>query len=139
MAGSDPTWPEVAHALADCGCDGLWSHPLAVGPPLAASLNLYVQAGGPPEERAAAAAVAVHAAVPVANAWLYAEAVRRADNLELALTSRAVIEQAKGILMGRLRVTADQAFAALVRTSNDRNVKLRDVAQSVVDTGELPR
>ncbi len=74
----------------------------------------------------------------MANVWLYEEAMRTTENLRAALESRAVIEQAKGILMERLKVTADRAFDTLVRVSNDTNTKLRDVAQAVVDTGSVP-
>ena len=40
--------------------------------------------------------------------------------------------------MERGRLTADQAFAALQRTSQDRNVKLAEVARRLVETGDLP-
>ena len=86
-----------------------------------------------------AAALVEVAAVPVTNVWLYEESVRTVENLRVALETRAVIEQAKGILMERLKITADQAFDALARTSNDTNTKLREVAQAVVDTGQIPR
>jgi GAF domain-containing protein len=56
-----------------------------------------------------------------------------ADNLEKALTSRAVIDQAKGIVMARLGVNADDAFARLVKVSSRLNVKLRDLAGLVVE------
>jgi AmiR/NasT family two-component response regulator len=60
-----------------------------------------------------------------------------ADNLQIALASRAVIEQAKGVLIERHKLTVDQAFQVLVKASMDTNVKLRDVADHLVRTGEL--
>jgi AmiR/NasT family two-component response regulator len=63
--------------------------------------------------------------------------VERADHLQAALDSRAVIDQAKGILMERSRMTADQAFQALARISMESNTKVRDAAQRFVDTGEF--
>ena len=137
LSGDDPRWPGFAGALVEAGCDSVWSHPLPLDAP-AGSLNLYLPAGVAPERREAAAALVEGAAVPVANVWLYEEAVRTNENLRAALESRAVIEQAKGILMERLKVTADRAFDTLVRVSNDTNTKLRDVAQAVVDTGSVP-
>jgi hypothetical protein len=134
----DARWPVFARALHESGCDSVWSHPLPLAEPAAGSLNLYLPAVAEPAAREMAAALVAGAAVPVANAWLYEEAVRTGDNLRVALESRAVIEQAKGILMERLKVTADGAFEALARISNDTNTKLRDVAQAVVDTGSLP-
>jgi PAS domain S-box-containing protein len=56
-----------------------------------------------------------------------------AANLERALTSRAVIDQAKGVIMARLGVTADDAFTRLVTLSSRMNVKLRDLARLVVE------
>jgi putative methionine-R-sulfoxide reductase with GAF domain len=56
-----------------------------------------------------------------------------ADNLERALTSRAVIDQAKGMLMARLGVNAEEAFARLVNVSSHLNVKLRDLAELIVE------
>ena len=55
-----------------------------------------------------------------------------AANLEKALTSRSTIDQAKGVLMARLGVDADEAFTRLVALSNRLNVKLRDLAQLVI-------
>ena len=51
--------------------------------------------------------------------------------------SRAVIDQAKGILMERFRLTPDAAFQALARVSMATNTKLRDVALRFVATGEF--
>jgi AmiR/NasT family two-component response regulator len=56
-----------------------------------------------------------------------------AAGLERALTSRAVIDQAKGMIMARLGVDADDAFARLVHVSSRLNVKVRDLATLVVE------
>jgi AmiR/NasT family two-component response regulator len=63
---------------------------------------------------------------------------RLATGLAEAMRSRAVIEQAKGILIGDKRVSADEAFALLVRMSQNANVKVRDVAQRLVDERSRP-
>jgi hypothetical protein len=78
-------------------------------------------------------------AVP-ASGWGWDDAARRLATrfLEQAMSSRAGIEQAKGILMERLELSADQAFQALARASMERNAELRDVADHVVRTGEFP-
>jgi GAF domain-containing protein len=73
------------------------------------------------------------AAVAVANAKTYADAVTLTDQLREAISSRAVIEQAKGVLMAQEGADADQAFAILRESSQRRNVKLRLIAQEVVD------
>jgi AmiR/NasT family two-component response regulator len=62
----------------------------------------------------------------------------RTQGLTRALESRDVIGQAKGILMSRYRLSAEASFELLRRVSQDRNLKLRDVAGQVVETGSLP-
>jgi DNA-directed RNA polymerase sigma subunit (sigma70/sigma32) len=60
------------------------------------------------------------------------------DNLEVALRTSRRIGQAIGIIMERMRVTEDQAFELLRRISQNRHRKLRDIADHVVLTGEIP-
>jgi len=67
-------------------------------------------------------------AVFAAHAALALSAALKQEQLEDALRSRDVIGQAKGILMAREQVTADEAFDMLRRASQRLNVKLRDVA-----------
>lgn len=62
----------------------------------------------------------------------------RQVGLRSALQSRDVIGQAKGILMERHRVTAEEAYRMLRRVSNERNAKVRDLAQAIAETGDLP-
>ncbi len=57
----------------------------------------------------------------------------------MALANADVIGQAKGILMERFKVDADQAFALLTRVSQDRNVKLHVLATELTRTGSLER
>ena len=60
------------------------------------------------------------------------------EDLRAAMTTRNLIGQAQGILMERYKMTAERASAVLSRVSQDTNVKLRDVAQRLIDTGETP-
>jgi AmiR/NasT family two-component response regulator len=69
---------------------------------------------------------------------LLAEAQRRIENLEIALHTSRRIGIAMGILMCRHRWTEDQAFGALREASQHGNRKLRDVAERVALTGDLP-
>lgn len=55
------------------------------------------------------------------------------DGLREAITTRQLIGQAVGILMERFELSEDRAFAFLTRLSNDQNVKLRSVAQAILD------
>jgi transcriptional regulator with GAF, ATPase, and Fis domain len=72
------------------------------------------------------------AAASIVVASRYAEARELASQLEQALRSRAVIDQAIGIMMAESRCDAEQAFAMLGRASNNRNMKLRDLAIQIV-------
>ena len=57
--------------------------------------------------------------------------------MRLALANRDIIGQAKGILMERHRITADEAFALLSERSQRANRKLKDVARQLAETGTL--
>jgi AmiR/NasT family two-component response regulator len=63
---------------------------------------------------------------------------REVQGLRVALASRAVIEQAKGIIMGAMNCDASTAFQVLVRQSQHENRKLHDVAESLVASKSLP-
>ena len=62
-----------------------------------------------------------------------------AEQLEAAVQSRAVIDQAKGIIMAQDQCTGDAAFQLLVRASQNRNVKLRLLAEQLVSGVAQPR
>ena len=81
--------------------------------------------------------VAAFVAIAVGNAEAAARAAEDAANMRQAMVSRAVIEQAKGILMERHKITAEQAFTLLTRASQRSNVKLRDIADELTRTGHL--
>ena len=107
---------------------------------MSGALNVYGRDFPLPDRRAldVVARFAAYAVVPVSNMYLYESAVERATHLQTALDSRAVIDQAKGILIERFKLTADQAFQALTRVSMESNTKVRDVAERFVRTGQLP-
>jgi GAF domain-containing protein len=75
--------------------------------------------------------IAAHAAVALADTL-------EEDQLRRALESRRVIGEATGILRERFGLTTDQAFAVLKRMSQNHNIKLHRVAQTLVETGALP-
>lgn len=63
---------------------------------------------------------------------------REISGLRVAMDSRDLIGQAKGILMGQYKMDGARAFDVLVRTSQHTNQKLRDIAEHLATTGELP-
>jgi AmiR/NasT family two-component response regulator len=72
------------------------------------------------------------------NASLALSEAQRTENLRIALRNRDTIGQAKGILVERLRITDEAAFALLAGASQRVNRKLHVVAEDFVRTGELP-
>ncbi|MFD0481460.1 ANTAR domain-containing protein [Kineococcus sp. GCM10028916] len=74
-----------------------------------------------------------YAAVAVANHSLHASSVALSAHLQTAMQSRAVIEQAKGVVMAELHCTAEEAFQHMALRSQRTHRKLRDIAQDVVD------
>ena len=131
----DSRYPEFSAAARRLGV----THSLSVGLPIPqrtiGALNIYGSAG-PFTDRdvESARAFAGHAAVAVANAALFASTADLARNLQIAMASRAVIEQAKGIVMAQRRCSADEAFEVLRAASQRQNVKLRVLCQSIVDS-----
>lgn len=132
-------WLDFARVAAAAGCASVLSFPLPVREKVAGALNVYNREFAIADERARAliSRFADYAVVPVSNMYLYESAVERAEHLALALDSRAVIDQAKGILMERYKLTPDQAFQALTRVSMETNTKVRDIAERFVRTGDL--
>lgn len=79
-----------------------------------------------------------YATVALANAYLYDTNAGLAEHMRKAMEHRAVIEQAKGIIMAERRCSPDQAFAILTRLSQDSNRKVRDVAAAIVARSAQP-
>jgi GAF domain-containing protein len=82
--------------------------------------------------------VAEALAVAVLNADSHAQLDSQAHNLSVAMHSRAVIEQAKGVLMAQRHVRPDQAFEILRAASQRSNRKVREVAAAVVASTQAP-
>jgi transcriptional regulator with GAF, ATPase, and Fis domain len=128
-------WPQFAEATDGMGVRSYLSAPLFIDNEYHGSLNLYgMQSDGYRELDAALLELyttAVEAALRTASR--YVQARKNADQLRMALNSRATIDQAKGIIMGAHGVPADQAFAMLVEQSQRDNIKLRSVAEQLIE------
>lgn len=130
---SEKRWPTWAERMAQAGirsvlCVGMSAPERDIG-----VLTLYDSRPQVFEldDAAVAADLARHAAVALA-------AARRAENLGIAIDARKLVGQAQGILMERFGLTADQAFSVLLRYSQDKNIKLRDVAAKLIADRSLP-
>lgn len=131
----DDRWPAFSKACVEHGIMSTLSLPLGVRGNGIGALNLYAKAPAAfsEEDEQVGMMFAAQASVALANAQLYDSAYRMTQQLQEALTSRAVIDQAKGILMGQHGVGADQAFELLRSRSQRENRKLRDLAQETVN------
>lgn len=131
LAEPDTRWPHFATKAVELGVRSMLCLRLFVRRENLGALNLY--AAEPDvfttDDAILADLVAQHAAVALADAT-------HEHHLSLALLSRDVIGQAKGILMHRDQLTNQQAFDLLVRTASDVNMKLIDVARWLVTETE---
>jgi GAF domain-containing protein len=131
----DERWAsELRRAAERTGLVSVLAVPLPVAGRSIGALNLFGRRadGMDDEAREVARGIAGPVAATLANARAYHRVEQLGTQLEEALSTRAVIEQAKGILMVRAGCDEDAAFDLLRRTSQHQNRKLRDVAASVV-------
>ncbi|GGQ71595.1 GAF and ANTAR domain-containing protein [Couchioplanes azureus] len=138
--GSEDRWPDWARTAKEAGAYSSLSIGLPVQEKVTGALNVYATKAHAFDDDAVALAqtFAGFAAVALANAHLYDTQATLAGHMQKAMESRAVIEQAKGIIMGQRRCTAAEAFAILDKLSQDANRKLRDVATALVDKAAEP-
>ncbi len=131
-------WPVFGPRACGAGLRSVLSLRLFANRPVA--LNLYgrLPAAFGAVDRSKALILASHAGTALQVVEARATELKRSQDLQEGLAMRSVIGQAQGILMERERITAEQAFDVLRRASQDLNLKLRDVAQRLVDTGESP-
>jgi GAF domain-containing protein len=127
-------WPEFTRRALTAGVASYLSAPLTVDAAHTGSLNLYgLHAHGYREVEGTLLELFVAAVEGALRSTArYLAARREAGQLSTALVSRAVIDQAKGILMGARGISADEAFRLLVAQSQRENLKLRDCADRLV-------
>jgi GAF domain-containing protein len=132
---TEQRWPDYSRRVLVQGVRSSLSVPLPYQGASIGALNNYStrqRAFASPESLEAALEVAEVVAVAVANATAHAELGEQAHHMRVAMDSRAVIEQAKGVLMAQRRIDAEQAFDVLREASQRYNRKLRDIAAGIV-------
>ena len=132
---ADGPWLEFRKSCDLHGIHSTLSMPLVVADISYGALNMYASGRDAfgASELAQARAFSVPTAVVLANSNAYWNARQLHENLAAAMVHRAEIEQAKGIVMGAMRCTADQAFEQLVKQSQHENRKLREIAIEIVE------
>jgi len=133
--GSDSRWPHFGGRVARMRVHSALALPLIVGDQVIGSINAYAKGRDAFAEHAVrlGSQFARPAAVSVYNAQLLANAHERTLQLQRALDSRAVIDQAIGIIRSRSGSTAEEAFQRLTHFSQTQNVKLHAVAERLVE------
>jgi len=132
---TETRWPDYVQQVLETGVRSSLSVPLPYQGTSIGALNVYStepEAFASPESLDAGLQVAEAIAVAVVNADAHAQLREQAWHMRIAMDSRAVIEQAKGVLMAQRHVDADQAFDILREASQRYNRKLRDIAQGIV-------
>jgi GAF domain-containing protein len=133
---SDDRWPTFAHAAVESGVLSSLSIPLELaGDERVGGLNIYGQPASAfcADDEQLAMAFANQASVVVSNVQAYWSAFEMTRNLTRSMESRAVIEQAKGVLIARHGLSDDEAFGMLRNRSQTENRKLREIAGELVE------
>jgi GAF domain-containing protein len=131
---TETRWPEWCAQVGELGYRSVLGVVMDVGRAgVLGALNMYdhLPERFDDDDVAVACLLARHAALAVATA-------QRESGLLRAVDTHALIGQAQGVLMERYGLDADAAFAVLARYSQDHNMKLYDVAESLLDRHELP-
>ncbi|MBD8869814.1 GAF and ANTAR domain-containing protein [Nocardioides donggukensis] len=136
--GADPRWPRWGPRVAKLGVHSIVSVQLTSSirtdpdDPLGA-INIYSRRpeAFTEDDLALALVYATHAGNALAS-------VRQVSGLQAAMHGRHLIGVAQGVLMQRYELTMEQAFETLQRYSSHANVKLREVAETVIAEGRLP-
>lgn len=138
LAEADARWPQFAPNARDAGFAAVEAVPMRLRSEVIGAMNLFSRTSGEADQdtRDLARALADVATIGI----LHERAVRRrevlAEQLQNALHSRILIEQAKGVLAERHSISVSDGFKVMQRFSRDNNRRLATVAQAVVD-GDL--
>lgn len=133
--GGDARWPRFGPRAGRLGVHSVLSLPLLTPVGVLGAMNVYAHGKDVFDARAEelGEVFAVPAAISVLNAQVLSQAQRLATQLQAALISRPMIDQAIGILRSRSGDTAAEAFTRLRMMSQTRHLKLTQVAATIVD------
>src|SRR5580704_8122994 len=138
LAAAAGRWPRFAPAARQAGFGAVQALPMRLRDQVIGALNLFRAGPGPfdPADVRVGQALADVATISL----LHERSMRHSDalneQLQTALNSRVIIEQAKGKLAERLHLDMDQAFALLRGYARSRNRRLSELAQAFVDGSE---
>jgi GAF domain-containing protein len=130
----DERWPKFREQALDHGMRSSLSLPLELGSEADGALNLYVfeRHAFDEAERAVLSQFCDEASRAISLALRHNELSQQNDHLHTAMASRRLIDQAIGIIMAQNRCSADDAFGILRQASQNRNIKVRDLAATII-------
>jgi GAF domain-containing protein len=133
-AATERRWPAFTRRAVELGIHSSLSMPLPVQDAVTGAMNLYAATPRAFDDAAVRAATtfADHAAVAVANARSYETATTLIERMRRAARTRSVIDQAKGILMGRHEISGEHALDVLILAARRSGRQLGDVAAALV-------
>ena len=131
---TETRWPAFTRVCREEGLGSVLGVPLCVGDTPYGAMNLYALAprAFKEDQEQAARLLVEQAAVALANTRTYSECSDKIRQLQEALESRVIIEQAKGVVMATERCDPDDAFEILKKRSQRSNRKLRQIAEEIV-------
>src|SRR3954454_722850 len=131
-------WPEYSQAAAAAGIGAVAGVPMLSEGAAIGALNLYDSAprDWSAEDLRIAAVFANIATAYLVHASAAQQHQRTAEQLQQALNTRLVIEQAKGVIATKRAIAIDDAFGVLRKYSRDHNTRIHEVARAVVE-GDL--
>ena len=134
LAEAEQQWPDFTSLAKELGLRSYLAAGLGLGDQRLGALNLSSSDpdGFSQLDEGLVSLFIAPAAAAILTMGRYAQARDLADQLNQALRSRAVIDQALGIIMAESNVDAERAFAVLSRASNNRRMKLRELAAEIV-------
>jgi GAF domain-containing protein len=142
LAGPERRWPRFAAAATQAGFSAVHALPMRLRDQVIGALNLFCAQAGPlgQDDLRIGQALADVATIGLLQERNVRRVETLAEQLQAALNSRVVIEQAKGRLAERLDLDMDQAFALLRGHARNTNQRLTDVARHVIDspTADFP-
>jgi len=133
-------WPQFTAAARDAGFTAVQALPMRLREQVIGALNLFRATPGPfdPADVRIGQALADVATISVLNERGMRHSKVLNEQLQAALDSRVIIEQAKGKLAERLGLDMDQAFSLLREAARSRNLRLSDLARAIIDGTENP-
>lgn len=135
LEGAEQRWPLFATAALAAGYRSAYAHPMRLRDTSIGALNLFVNRtdGLDADGQALAQAFADMATIGIVHERVVHEREVVAEQLQAALTSRIIIEQAKGVIAEQAGLDMPEAFTAVRTYARNANLRLTEVARDIVD------